>query len=237
MRRGEPTFHKWYLPGGPGSGKVSDALYTASFRKALVDFMQEHDVKSVLDYGCGDAQFAKQVDWGERDYIGVDIVPAAIERATRECTGRPNMTFECIPPETWEPPRVDLALCKDVLIHVPNSEIVLIARKLLLAAKNVLFVQDRPSLDHNVDGIRGGYRGIDLSAAPFGLHGSIVYQFERSRRFPDDKIAFWVRGGEEAANGLPNIPPNEEQEEEDKPKGIRAFGHGDPTPRRRGIPR
>lgn len=200
--------------------------------------MKEHDVSSVLDYGCGDAQFSKQVDWGDREYLGVDIVPEAIERALKEC--KVGMRFQVIEPEGWEPPSVDLALCKDVLVHVPNVEAVVIARKLLLASKDVLFVQDRPAIGRNVEGIRGGYRGIDSSAPPFGMHGSILFQFERSRRFPDDKVVYWARGGEESARLLPELPaePPAPEDNKDEPGAtMRIMGHGDPVPRSRGIPR
>jgi SAM-dependent methyltransferase len=237
MRVGEAEFHKWFLPGGPGSGRGSDPLYTREFRQVLDRFMKEHDVKSVLDFGCGDAQFSKQVDWAGRDYLGVDIVPGAIERALKDCDGKEGMTFQIIDPVGWEPPRVDLTLCKDVLVHVPDAEAVAIARKLLLASKDVLFVQDRPSIGRNIDGIRGGYRGIDLSAPPFGLHGSILFQFERSRRFPDDKIAYWARGGEEAASLLRELPEPTATEDEKSATPTRLMGHGDPVPRSRGIPR
>jgi SAM-dependent methyltransferase len=202
--------------------------------------MKEHDVKTVLDYGCGDAQFAKQVDWGGRDYLGVDIVPGAIERAITDCDGKEGMTFQVIKPEGWTPPDVDLSLCKDVLVHVPDVEAVAIARKLLLASKDVLFVQDRPAIGRNIDGVRGGYRGIDLSAPPFGLHGSVLFQFERSRRFPDDKVVYWARGGVDAASLLRELPPEAAASEgnDDKPVApTRIMGHGEPIPRSRGIPR
>ncbi len=197
--------------------------------------MKEHDVRSVLDYGCGDAQFSNQVDWGDREYLGVDIVPQAIERALKDC--KDGMRFQVIEPEGWEPPSVDLALCKDVLVHVPNAEAVAIARKLLLASKDVLFVQDRPAVGRNVEGIRGGYRGVDLSAPPFGMHGSILFQFERSRRFPDDKVVYWARGGEEAASLLRELPEAPAQDDEKEAPPTRLMGHGDPVPRSRGIPR
>ncbi len=212
-------------------------MYTREFRQVLDRFMKEHDVKSVLDFGCGDGQFSKQVDWAGRDYLGVDIVPGAIERALKDCDGKEGMTFQVIDPVGWEPPSVDLTICKDVLVHVPDSEAVTIIRKLLLASKDVLFVQDRPSIGRNIDGVRGGHRGVDLSAPPFGLHGSILFQFERSRRFPDDKIVFLARGGEEAASLVQSIPEPVVAQDGDDPLPARMMGHGEPFPRRRGIPR
>ena len=70
---GDAVFHAWYAPGGVGSGpRIARRLHVRiSWR--FERFMEENDVRSVLDYGCGDWQSSKLIDWGARSYLGVDI--------------------------------------------------------------------------------------------------------------------------------------------------------------------
>ena len=44
----------------------SEVGYTKPLREYLNTFLKEHDVRSVVDYACGDQQWAKFVDWGGR---------------------------------------------------------------------------------------------------------------------------------------------------------------------------
>jgi SAM-dependent methyltransferase len=203
MRPGEETFHGWYAS-GIGSGPGSHPDYTRTFRGVLERFLVEHEIRSVLDYGCGDWQWAKMVQWGERSYLGLDIVPHLIDRLRRE-HGSDRIRFDVVvDPDRWTPPAVDLVLCKDVLQHLSTAEAVSLSTKLLKAAKHVLFINDRPRAGQgvNIDAPRGGYRPLDLSKPPFHLQGRIIHEFQ-----PDhptwDKIAFWVQGSGTGAESVP----------------------------------
>jgi len=230
----ESRFHRWYQPGGIGSGKGADVEYTEEFRGWLEAFMDEHKIKTVLDYGCGDFKWARYVQWGDRQYLGVDIVPAAIEVPERKKLATDSIRFQLIEdPDAWQPEgKYDLVLCKDVLQHVPLVEATDIARKLLAAGDHVLFIGDRPHVRSpgNAEVERGGYRGLDMSKSPFALGGEEPFVFERSRAFPEHKVVFWARGGPEGTKVMD--PP-----ESKGVRSIRGRGGNSGAPSRHGMGR
>ena len=184
MRQGDEIFHSWYAPESDhGSGPGSTIEATGGFRVYLEDFIRDHEIKSILDYGCGDFIWMRHVDLHGATYLGVDIVSSLIERLGVY----PHHDFIVIDPETYNIPCVDLILCKDVLQHLPNNEIRSLIAKMQAKAKYVLFVNDGPKGDEpcNVDIDRGGWRRIDLHG--FGVSGRVVFDLVGA---PDAKIAF-----------------------------------------------
>jgi SAM-dependent methyltransferase len=63
---------------------------TRPLRAFLEQFVVEHQVRSVLDVGCGMTSYAHAVDWKGARYLGVDVVPAVVaaSRARRELRRR-----------------------------------------------------------------------------------------------------------------------------------------------------
>src|SRR4051794_34614165 len=45
------------------SGTGSTVASTELYRRYLEMFMKEHDIKSVVDAGCGDWEFSQKIDW------------------------------------------------------------------------------------------------------------------------------------------------------------------------------
>ena len=106
---------------GFGSGHGSLPSVTKGYRKLLEDFIRENNIKSVVDYGCGDWQFSRLVDWGDASYTGVDVVPSVVEENTAKY-GSDKITFKAIKPGA-KPPKADLLIVKDVLQHLPNATV------------------------------------------------------------------------------------------------------------------
>ena len=92
---------------GPGSGVGSAPDKTVEYRAFVQQFMARNRVRSVVDLGCGEWQFSRLIDWSGVRYLGVDVVPAMIEKNQRDFGGD-NIAFE-----TFESlaklPRADLA--------------------------------------------------------------------------------------------------------------------------------
>jgi SAM-dependent methyltransferase len=193
-RFGEETFYSWYARGGEGSGPGSAIAYTAAFREFLATFMREHRIESVVDYGCGDWQWARLMDWQGRTYQGFDIVAPLIDRLRKQYE-RPGVSFALVEDVArFEPPDCDLLICKDVLQHLPNAEAAAIIERFGRHAKHVLWVNDRdpnPAYN-NSDTTVGGYRRMDLSAPPFSVDGRTVFEFGFA---PDHKVVFWQGQG------------------------------------------
>ena len=170
------AFDSWYAAGGTGSGDGSGVGYTSAYRAFLERFMGERGVRSVLDVGCGDWQFSSLVNWGEREYVGTELVQPLVDRLRLE-HGSALRRFQCVDLRRQMADRYDLAIVKDVAIHLPNADVIRLADNLSPCC-DVLYVYDHA--DGTAEDIAvGQYRALDLRAEPFKLHGDIVYRFPK----------------------------------------------------------
>lgn len=97
------------------SGPGSFPEVTGNWLTRLQNFVQENQISSVVDYGCGDFVVYKNFDWKTIKYTGIDISPAAIQLAKMNAPSTENFTFIC--EKTLDLPAADLLIIKDVLGH------------------------------------------------------------------------------------------------------------------------
>src|SRR5688572_28819452 len=171
------TFNRIYREGtwgtdaaGKGvSGSGSTLEITRDYRAYLERFIKEQRVQSVVDAGCGDWNFSRTINWGGASYLGVDIASDVIDTVRRKHeTDRIRFQVGDI---TEELPAADLLISKDVLQHLSNGLVHKFIRNNLKKGKYkwVILTNDRGS--GNQDIMPGGYRAIDLAAAPFNVKG------------------------------------------------------------------
>ena len=173
------TFNRIYTEGTWGkdvtgrgtSGSGSTLDITREYRTYIEDFIRKNNVRSVVDAGCGDWTFSSAIDWGTVNYLGVDIASDVID-SVRKKHEKPNIRFQ-VGDITEELPAADLLVSKDVLQHLPNALVQKFIRNNLKKGKYkwVLLTNDRGS--GNPDTPPGGYRMIDLAAAPFDVSGLV----------------------------------------------------------------
>jgi len=159
-----------------GSGHGSLPATTISYRNILIDVIKSNDIKTVLDYGCGDWQFSKLIDWNNLvdSYLGVDIVPSVIEKI--QVYANDKIKFELLTPD-WTFPQVDLIICKDVFMHLPNSMISDLLDKMKPSSKFMLITNNHGG---NSEGILGDCRGINMKHPPWNLEG---HEYEPLKEF------------------------------------------------------
>lgn len=99
---------------GPGSyGHLAE--FKASF---LNEFVTLHDVRSVIEFGCGDGnQLALAI---YSSYFGVDVSTAALSRCRELHRGDETKRFAKRPPPKEE---FDLALSLDVIYHLVEDDV------------------------------------------------------------------------------------------------------------------
>src|SRR5262245_6769917 len=171
------TFNRIYAEGtwgkdtaGKGtSGSGSTLAITQEYRTYLEDFIKTHSVKSVVDAGCGDWNFSSTMDWRDASYLGVDIASDVIA-AVRSKHEKGKIRFQ-VGDITDELPAADLLISKDVLQHLSNALVQKFIRNNLRKGKYkwVILTNDRGTGNSDVES--GGYRAIDLAAAPFEVRG------------------------------------------------------------------
>ena len=173
------TFNRIYAEGtwgrdvaGKGtSGTGSTLEITREYRAYVEDFIKTHNIKSVVDAGCGDWTFSSAIDWNGASYLGVDIASdvVATVRAKHE---KANIKFQ-VGDITDDLPAADLLISKDVLQHLSNELVHNFIENNLRKGKYkwVILTNDRGSKNSDVES--GGYRAIDLSAPPFNVSGFV----------------------------------------------------------------
>ena len=161
---------------GFGSGHGSLPAVTRRYRRLVERFVRQADVNRVLDLGCGDWQFSRLIDWQDTAYLGVDAVPDLIAENRRRF-GSENIRFVQAPARFDDLPPADLLLIKDMLQHLPDSEVHAFLRILPRYRYALITNCVRPAAERNRDIERGGFRPLDLRFAPFYLNGEVVLTF------------------------------------------------------------
>ncbi len=101
-------------------GEGSYISNTVEIRRFLTEVLKQQGVRSMIDIPCGDWNWISLVDLSGVDYTGYDNDEGFI-RDNRELY--PEHRFEIIDAReftNW--PRVDLILCRDFFIHLPNKD-------------------------------------------------------------------------------------------------------------------
>lgn len=170
---------------GTGSGLGSHGANTRGYRRFVGDFVRENNVQSVVDFGCGDFNVSRSIDWGPATYLGLEVVPDLLERL-RTTNRRPGVDFARPPDDFGELPAADLLVVKDVLQHWPNRLIESFLRVAVPRYSYALITNDippgaRPGARVCMDIPLGGWRELDVRAPPFNADAIAVYQFEVRR--------------------------------------------------------
>lgn len=145
------------------------------YREYLQRFLRERNIRTVVDFGCGDWQFSKMIDWSGLQYLGIDVVPSVI-RENRRNHGSANISFIIADTDDASLPPADLLLLKDVLQHWPTRMIQSFLKT--LGGFRYALMTNCIDTATNTDCPLGGYRGIDLRSAPFKLPAVKVLEYD-----------------------------------------------------------
>ncbi len=159
---------------GYGSGVGSLPLNNIEYIKFLHLFIERNDLCSVVDFGCGDWQFSRFIDWRGATYSGFDIVETVIAR-NQALFARGNISFHVFNEET-DLPTADLFICKDVFQHLPNQTIRRYLDLFKTRAKFLLITNDDSLDEHrtNAEIDDGGWRPVRLDREPFSEVAPVV---------------------------------------------------------------
>ncbi len=159
-----------------GSGEGSEVEYTEGLRNWLIETLPRHNIKKIVDAGCGDFNWMRLVvPKLNIEYRGFDIVESVIEKnSTTYATDK--IHFEVIDICRGRLPSCDLLLVRDCLFHFANKEI----NKFLINISNVNYkyllttthIVDPNFL--NKDIVTGDFRLIDLFKKPFNFRKDSV---------------------------------------------------------------
>jgi 2-polyprenyl-3-methyl-5-hydroxy-6-metoxy-1,4-benzoquinol methylase len=173
-----------------GSGAGSKLENVKEYVEVLQKYIDKPEVKTVLDLGCGDWQFSKFLDLSSVSYLGVDVVESVIESNSTSYSAS-NIKFISRDITTYEVPKADLIICKDVLQHLCNKDVVTILVKIITSSKFSLITNDfNPDNTENKDIDNGNYRCLDLTLSPFYLNVVTILESERVGWKPKRTVTF-----------------------------------------------
>jgi hypothetical protein len=149
------------------SGPGSTLPATASLRAALPPALQEMGAETLLDIGCGDFFWMREVDLPCK-YIGIDIVQSVIDENQKNF-GSDKRRFVCLDGVVDDLPKGDVAMCREVLFHLSSSDARALIDNIRKAGVKFVAATTDPATRFNSDIPSGSFREINLVRSPFNL--------------------------------------------------------------------
>jgi hypothetical protein len=118
----------WGSNGTPKSGSGSIPAAAAPYVDLISSFLTTHEIKSLLDIGHGDWSMWKEYKFEGISYTGIDVFAGASKLLSEEY-GNENRKFLAINAVTECLPKAQICTSKDVLQHLPNSDVQAILEK------------------------------------------------------------------------------------------------------------
>ena len=185
------------------SGSGTTSQNTDRYISFLTRFLNENNVKRLVEIGCGDFRIMKQVLLNSSidHYHGVDIVPNLIERNQNKYGISKKIEFSCLNAVTDDLPPGECLLIRQVLQHLNNEQIKAILAK-TRSYKLVLITEHIPenSSFPNKDKAQGpetrlkDNSGIFIEKSPFNISkATTVYSYQEDYDFMGGVIPAHLR--------------------------------------------
>ncbi len=111
-----------YTEGGD-SGAGSSGVLAAYKASVLNDFVKTHDIRSVVELGCGDGQQLLLAQYPT--YTGLDIAASAVARCRVLFAGDSSKKFVHYDPQHFQPGefQADMAISLEVIFHLTEENL------------------------------------------------------------------------------------------------------------------
>jgi hypothetical protein len=150
---------------GSLSGSGSELENTERVRQGLAELLRSLNIRCLLDVGCGDFTWMKEVSFPFR-YVGIDIVPGVIS-ANNASYSSAQRSFQ-VGDATCDPlPQADTTLCREVLFHLAFGDVWRVVENIRKSGSSYLIATNDNDLNYNADILSGDFRMLNLHRAPF----------------------------------------------------------------------
>jgi SAM-dependent methyltransferase len=169
------------------SGHGSTLKNTKYLREMLPEVLRAYNIRSVLDIPCGDLNWAKHVQWPK--YIGADIVTELVAAAK---AANPTFDLRVLDITKDELPKVDLILCRDLLVHFSNADVKRALKNIRASGAKFLLATTFPLHENSGDIETGQWRPLNLGSL-WGLGSPLEYISEefKHQEFSDKSLGLW----------------------------------------------
>lgn len=160
------------------SGSGSDLEQTREIIRLLPQLLQRYEIRSILDVPCGDFYWMQHVDLSGINYLGADIVSKIIAK-NNGAYASDNIRFRELDVVNEALPKVDLVICRDLLVHLKNHQIKAALANIKKSGSKYLLTTSFKNTTHNADNDNIGFwRPINITLEPFNMTAPIDEIFE-----------------------------------------------------------
>ena len=169
----EEIFTKYYNKNKWGdkdskSGKGSNLQATEKLIPKLSQFINAHQITSMIDLPCGDFFWMQHVELQKISYTGADIVPRMISENQKKY-GAAKKNFLKIDLIKDQIPHSDLIFCRDCLVHLSSDAVKKALMNIKRSGSKWLLTTTFPGIIENGEIVTGEWRKLDLTLPPFEL--------------------------------------------------------------------
>ena len=177
------------------SGPGSTVARAQMFKDELAALLTRIKVTSVLDAGCGDFNWIKEVNLDSVRYVGIDVVSEIITVNQRKY-GKDSRTFANLDITSDQLPQVDVILCRDSLVHLSLRDIFATLENFERSGSIYLLTTTFVDYRNNEDIRTGGWRRLNLEHEPFNFPPPIAVIDEQCKHtggiYVDKRLALWA---------------------------------------------
>ena len=178
------------------SGPGSTLQQTYELRNNLPVIFSKFSIHSIFDSPCGDLNWMKHfLETSDIQYIGGDIVSDIIQN-NKKCYSNEKIKFIKFDITSNDFPSVDLWLCRHLLFHLSNDDILKALTKFCESdIKYILTTSCITSSDHiNTDIVTGDWRLLNLRLYPFNFPSESLFEInDYVSPAPPMTISMWTR--------------------------------------------
>ena len=192
------TENKWGGEDGDFySGDGTTNKNTDRYVSFLAGFVQQYNIRSILDIGCGDFRVMKRVleQCPDVEFIGADVVKPLVEKNNERYASK-KIRFVHIDAISEKLPIADLCTIRQVLQHLDNKQIKKILDK-TIKFRHLLVTEHVPEgkgiVPNKNKGIGPDVRlvyksGVFIDQAPFNLKVDRVFSYKEDFIAPNGNI-------------------------------------------------
>lgn len=164
FRGSAPYWEQRYQEGG-NSGAGSYGRIAEFKAEVLNRFVADHEIGSVLEFGCGDGAQLTRAAYPR--YVGLDVSRTAIRLCTDRFSEDPTKSFIFYDPLYFQNRgvlRAELGLSLDVVLHLVEDDVLtLYLRQISEAASSyLLFFTEKQAMPSTAEHVR--FRGVERLA-------------------------------------------------------------------------
>ena len=178
----------WGIGSGSGSNVSKDTLKYIQLLESIIN-NKEYDIKTICDIGCGDWNFSKFINFGDKEYLGIDCVKSVIENNIKNYENQNIRFIHKIVNDDYIPKGYDLIIIKDVIQHWTDEDIlnyfnkILINNKFVFSTNGYKFMRDKKKNDLKNRDINNKYRyhPVDVNKYPLSEFKEYVLTENKNR--------------------------------------------------------